>query len=245
MGLRQLSTIGIFYILIVIRNNVEIFKLLQLYNCFFGGFYLYRKYFKRILDFFFAFVLLVLLSSIMIVSAAAIKLESNGPVLFRQQRPGKAAKIFAIRKFRTMRVETEKEGQTLTDMERMTQVGSILRKLSLDELPQLFNILHGEMSFIGPRPLLVKYLDYYTPKQMRRHEVTPGISGWAQVNGRNAISWEEKFKLDVWYVDNISFVVDLKIVILTILKILNRNGINQSKDDTMQEFTGAKGNISV
>ncbi len=201
---------------------------------------MYRKYIKRILDLVFAVILLILLSPIMLLAAIAIKIEDpKGPVLFKQKRPGKDTKIFTVYKFRTMRVETEKDGRPLSDMERITKVGAFLRKTSIDELPQLFNIIRGEMSFIGPRPLLVEYLDYYTPEQMRRHEVMPGISGWAQVNGRNAISWEEKFKYDVWYVDNMSFLLDLKIVFMTIYNILKREGINNSKWDTMPLFTGS------
>lgn len=197
------------------------------------------------LDFVFAVILLIIASPIMLLAAIAIKLEDpKGPVLFRQKRPGKNAKIFTVYKFRTMRVETEKDGRPLTDMERMTKVGSFLRKTSIDELPQLFNIIRGEMSFIGPRPLLVQYLELYTPEQMRRHEVTPGISGWAQVNGRNAISWEEKFKYDVWYVDNQSVLLDFKILFLTIYNILKREGINNSQGDTMPFFVGNAGKIS-
>lgn len=193
-------------------------------------------YVKRILDLIFAAILLVLLFPIMVVAALAIKLDSRGPVLFKQQRPGKDGKIFTVYKFRTMRVETEVNGRPLSDMERMTRVGALLRKTSIDELPQLFNILRGEMSFIGPRPLLVQYLDYYTPEQMRRHEVLPGLSGWAQVNGRNAISWEEKFRLDIWYVDHISFALDFKIFALTLWNVLTRKGINNSEKDTMPFF---------
>ncbi|WP_094549353.1 sugar transferase [Petroclostridium xylanilyticum] len=201
---------------------------------------MYRKYVKRVLDFVFAVILLIITSPIMLLAAIAIKLEDpKGPVLFKQKRPGKNAKIFTVYKFRTMRVETEKDGKPLTDMERMTKVGSFLRKTSIDELPQLFNIIRGEMSFIGPRPLLVQYLEFYTPEQMRRHEVTPGISGWAQVNGRNAISWEEKFKLDIWYVDNQSFLVDFKILFMTIYNVLSRKGINNSQRDTMPLFVGS------
>lgn len=215
---------------------VAIYKLIP-----FGGFeVMYRKYIKRILDFVFAVILLIIASPIMLLAAIAIKLEvPNGSVLFKQKRLGKNAKIFTIYKFRTMRVETEKDGRPLTDMERMTKVGSFLRKTSIDELPQLFNIIRGEMSFIGPRPLLVQYLELYTPEQMRRHEVTPGISGWAQVNGRNAISWEEKFTLDVWYVDHISLGLDLKILWMTIFNVLKREGINNSQGDTMPFFVGS------
>jgi len=194
---------------------------------------------KRILDFIFSLILLILTLPIMIISAIAIKIEDpKGPILFKQERPGKNAKIFTVYKFRTMRVETELKGRPLSDMERITKVGSFLRKTSIDELPQLFNILRGEMSFIGPRPLLVQYLEHYTPEQMRRHEVTPGISGWAQVNGRNAISWEEKFKYDVWYVDHISFKLDLKIFLLTIYNVLKSKDINNSNADTMPVFMG-------
>ncbi|MGB9975793.1 sugar transferase [Thermovenabulum sp.] len=206
---------------------------------------MYRKYIKRILDFIFAVILLIIASPIMLLAAIAIKIEDpKGPVLFTQKRPGKDAKIFTIYKFRTMKVETEKDGRKLTDFERMTKVGSFLRKASIDELPQLFNIIRGEMSFIGPRPLLVDYLKYYSKEQMRRHEVLPGISGWAQVNGRNAITWEEKFNYDIWYVDNLSFLVDLKILFMTIYNVLKREGINNSKFDTMPFFTGSINNAN-
>lgn len=202
---------------------------------------MYRKYIKRLLDFIFAIILLIILSPIMLIAAMAIKAEDpKGPVLFRQKRPGKDAKIFEIYKFRTMKVETERDGRKLSDMERMTKVGSVLRKTSIDELPQLFNIIKGEMSFIGPRPLLVEYLKYYSREQMRRHEVIPGISGWAQVNGRNATTWEERFKNDVWYVDNVSFKLDFRIFFMTIYNILSRKGINNSEDDTMPIFDGNK-----
>lgn len=187
----------------------------------------------------------MLLLPIMACSAAAIMIGSKGPVLFRQQRPGKDGKIFTIYKFRTMQLETEQGGRRLSDMERMTSVGRLLRKVSIDELPQLFNILSGKMSFIGPRPLLVQYLDCYTPEQRRRHEVKPGITGWAQVNGRNTISWEDKFKLDVWYVDNVSFKLDVKIFFMTIANVLSRKGINQSEADTMEEFVGNVNKLSV
>lgn len=200
---------------------------------------MYRRYIKRVLDLVLALVLVVLFSPVMLLAAIAIKIEDpSGPVLFKQKRPGKDAKIFTIYKFRTMRVETEKDGRPLSDMERLTKVGAFLRKTSIDELPQLFNIIRGEMSFIGPRPLLIEYLERYTPEQMRRHEVLPGISGWAQVNGRNAISWEEKFKYDVWYVDHLSFMLDLKIVLMTIYKVFKGEGINHSADNTMPLFTG-------
>jgi len=200
---------------------------------------MYGRYVKRILDFIFAIFLLVMASPVMLLAAIAIKIEDpKGPILFRQKRPGKNAKIFTVYKFRTMRVETERDGRLLTDMERMTKIGSLLRKTSIDELPQIFNIIRGEMSFIGPRPLLVQYLEFYSLEQMRRHEVTPGISGWAQVNGRNAISWEEKFEYDVWYVDNQSFLLDLKILFMTICNVIKREGINYNQKDTMPYFNG-------
>ena len=203
---------------------------------------MYQKYVKRIIDFILAIVLLIILSPIMIIAAIAIKIEDpKGPILFKQKRPGKDTKIFEVYKFRTMIVDTEQYGRKLSDMERITKVGSFLRKTSIDELPQLFNIIRGEMSFIGPRPLLVEYLKFYSPEQMRRHEVRPGISGWAQVNGRNAISWEEKFQYDIWYVDNQSFFLDLKIFLLTIYSVLNKKGINNSTNDTMPFFTGSSG----
>lgn len=195
---------------------------------------------KRILDLAFALLLLIVLSPIMVLAAIALRTESGGPVLFRQQRPGRHMSIFTVYKFRTMRVEIEKDGKPLSDFDRMTKVGSFLRKTSIDELPQLFNILRGEMSFIGPRPLLVQYLEHYSSEQSRRHDVKPGISGWAQVNGRNAISWEEKFKYDVWYVDNQSLILDIKIFFLTIYKLIKRDGINTSEKDTMPVFRGNK-----
>jgi undecaprenyl phosphate N,N'-diacetylbacillosamine 1-phosphate transferase len=195
---------------------------------------------KRSLDFVFAVILLIVLSPLMLLVAIAIKLDSRGPVFFKQERPGKGARIFTIYKFRTMSVETEKAGKPLSNIARITKVGSFLRKTSIDELPQLFNILKGEMSFIGPRPLLVEYLEYYSSEQKRRHEVKPGISGWAQVNGRNAISWEEKFKYDIWYVDNQSLLLDIKILFMTVYNVLRRKGINNSLGDTMPFFRGNK-----
>lgn len=202
---------------------------------------MYKHYIKRIFDVIFAIILLALTSPILIVTIIAIKFENpRASVFFKQKRPGKNARIFTVYKFRTMRVETHNNGKTLTDMERITSIGRILRKTSIDELPQLINILRGEMGFIGPRPLLVQYLEFYTPEQMRRHEVTPGISGWAQVNGRNTIDWEEKFQLDVWYVDNQSFLLDLKILFMTVYNVVNRKDINNSQGDTMPLYVGSK-----
>jgi len=196
---------------------------------------------KRLFDLAFAGLLFVLVAPIVLLAAIAIKLGSKGPVLFRQARAGKKGTIFDIYKFRSMRVETHAEdGREMADFERMTRVGKMVRDWSLDELPQLINIIKGEMSFIGPRPLLPEYLEYYTERQMRRHDVLPGISGWAQVNGRNAATWEEKFEFDVWYVEHASILLDFKIFFLTMLKIFIREGVNQDKQNTMERFTGTK-----
>lgn len=199
------------------------------------------KYIKRGMDFTAALMLLTVLSPLMLVVAILIKLNRDGPVLFRQERPGLNGKVFTVLKFRTMSVRThDKSGRELSDFERMSKIGSLLRKTSIDELPQFINILRGDMSFIGPRPLLTEYLELYSPEQMRRHEVRPGISGWAQVNGRNTITWEEKFSLDVEYVDNISFAMDVKIFVRTILNVLKQDGINTDESNTMEKFTGTK-----
>lgn len=197
------------------------------------------KYFKRIMDFVASLTSLIILSPLMVLSAVLVKISDGGSVLFKQRRPGKDGKIFTVYKFRTMSEKTEDEnGRKLSDVERMTKIGSFLRKTSLDELPQLFNVLKGDMSFIGPRPLLCEYLELYTPYQMRRHEVLPGISGLAQVNGRNAITWEEKFDYDVYYVDHMSFWLDLKIIFKTIKNTLKRADINCSDNNTMEKFRG-------
>lgn len=197
------------------------------------------KYFKRIIDFVASLTALIILSPLMVLSAVLVKFGDGGSVLFKQRRPGKDGKIFTVYKFRTMSEKTEDEnGRELSDVERMTKIGSFLRKTSLDELPQLFNVLKGDMSFIGPRPLLCEYLELYTPYQMRRHEVLPGISGLAQVNGRNAITWEEKFDYDVYYVDHMSFWLDLKIIFKTIKNTLKRADINCSDNNTMEKFRG-------
>jgi lipopolysaccharide/colanic/teichoic acid biosynthesis glycosyltransferase len=180
----------------------------------------------------------LLLSPLLGGIALAVKLDSPGPVLFRQKRPGLHGRPFTLYKFRTMTDERDAQGNLLPDAERLTSFGRFLRSTSLDELPELFNVLKGEMSLVGPRPLLMRYLDRYTPEQMRRHEVKPGITGWAQVNGRNAITWEQKFALDVWYVDNQSLWLDLKIIALTAWKILKREGINQPGRATVEYFQG-------
>ncbi|GLI51884.1 undecaprenyl phosphate N,N'-diacetylbacillosamine 1-phosphate transferase [Tepidanaerobacter syntrophicus] len=198
---------------------------------------MYRKYIKRLLDYILAIVLLAALSPIMLLAAIAIKLEDpKGPALFKQKRAGKDAKIFEVYKFRTMKVETEQDGRKLSDMERLTKVGSFLRKTSIDELPQLFNIIRGEMSFIGPRPLLPRYLPYYTQEEMKRHKVRPGISGLAQVNGRNNLNWEKRFAYDVYYVENISLMLDIKVFLLTILKVIKKDNIVIKEKNRLSDF---------
>lgn len=181
---------------------------------------------------------LLVCSPILAVVALLVRLKLGAPILFRQQRPGLHGKPFMLYKFRTMTDARDADGHLLPDAERLTNFGRFLRRTSLDELPELFNVLKGDMSLVGPRPLLMQYLDRYTPEQMRRHEVKPGITGWAQVNGRNALSWEEKFALDVWYVDHLSLWLDLKIILLTIWKVLRREGISQDGHATMEEFLG-------
>ena len=197
------------------------------------------KYIKRSLDLITALFLVLILSPIMLIAAILIAVNRDGPILFKQERPGKDGKIFTVNKFRTMStVLRDKNGNELSDFDRMTKIGNILRKTSIDELPQLFNIIKGEMSFIGPRPLLKEYLELYSPEQMRRHEVLPGISGWAQVNGRNTLTWEEKFAYDVYYVDHYSFKMDLKIFIKTIENVVSQDGINSNSENTMEKFQG-------
>ena len=187
---------------------------------------MYPHFIKPILDFLLALFLILLFSPIILIVALLIRLKLGSPIFFIQERPGLNGKIFKIYKFRTMSNQRDSKGQLLSDELRLKGFGKFIRKSSLDELPQLFNVLKGEMSFVGPRPLLVEYLKLYNKEQARRHEVKPGITGWAQVNGRNAISWEEKFRLDVYYVKNISFGLDLKILYLTFFKVLKRKDIN-------------------
>lgn len=199
------------------------------------------KYIKRAMDFVVAFLLLIILSPLMLAAAVCIATNRDGPVLFRQERPGKNGKIFMLYKFRTMSTRLyDKNGHELSDFERMTKIGRFLRKTSVDELPQLFNILKGDMSFIGPRPLLTEYLKLYSPEQMRRHEVLPGISGWAQVNGRNTLTWNEKFSYDVYYVDHYGFGMDMNIFFKTIENVIRQDGINSGKENTMEKFKGNK-----
>lgn len=197
------------------------------------------KYIKRAMDFLVAVILLTVLSPLMLLAATLIAVNRDGPILFKQKRPGKDGKIFTVYKFRTMSTALiDRNGKELSDFERMTRIGKILRKTSVDELPQLFNIIKGDMSFIGPRPLLTEYLGLYSPEQMRRHEVLPGISGWAQVNGRNTLTWEQKFAYDIYYVDHYSFLMDMKIFFKTVENVLRQDGINSGNDNTMKKFTG-------
>ncbi len=197
-------------------------------------------FFKKLFDILMALILLVVLSPLLIVvSIYLIAAQKGFNIIFKQRRVGMGNKPFNVYKFKTMLDTRDAEGKLLPDEQRLTKTGILLRKYSLDELPQLFNILNGTMSFIGPRPLLVDYLPLYSYKQLRRHEVLPGISGWAQVNGRNAISWEQKFDYDVWYVDHMSFALDLKIFLLTIKKVLRSEGISSATAATMERFTGS------
>jgi lipopolysaccharide/colanic/teichoic acid biosynthesis glycosyltransferase len=195
---------------------------------------------KRLFDVAAAGVGLLLLAPVIAVVAIFIRSKLGSPVFFRQTRPGLNGKPFEMVKFRTMLDANDKHGNPLPDGQRMTPFGSFLRATSLDELPELWNVLMGDMSLVGPRPLLIEYLPLYSQEQYRRHEVRPGVTGWAQVNGRNAISWEDKFKLDVWYVDNQSFWLDLKILFLTVKKVLVRDGISGEGEVTMSKFTGTK-----
>jgi sugar transferase EpsL len=193
---------------------------------------------KRTMDAVVAIVGMILLAPVFGAVGMAIRFTMGRPVLFKQQRPGRNERLFTFLKYRTMKNTADAHGNLLPDAQRLTRLGRFLRKTSLDEIPQLWNVLCGEMSLVGPRPLLVRYLDRYTPEQGRRHEVLPGITGWAQVNGRNALSWEEKFRHDVWYVDHRSLGLDLRILWSTLLEVLRRTGINQQGHATMCEFMG-------
>ena len=202
---------------------------------------MYKVFFKRLIDLFFAFAVLICLSPLLLVVTVWLHFANHGAgAFFFQERPGKDGRIFKIVKFKTMTDERDAEGHLLPDEQRLTKVGRFVRSTSIDELPQLINVLKGDMSLIGPRPLLVQYLPLYSPEQARRHEVRPGISGWAQCHGRNAISWTEKFKLDVWYVDHVSLMTDLKVVFITLKKVLFKEDINQTGGQwaTMDPFNG-------
>jgi len=199
---------------------------------------MYSKYIKRILDLIMSFFLMTLLSPIFLIVAFILILKIKGNPFFFQDRPGKLEKKIRIMKFKSMTDEKDDFGNLLPDKDRITKLGNFIRKTSVDELPQLFNVLKGDMSLIGPRPLLFKYIPLYSKEQRRRHDVKPGITGWAQVNGRNAISWTKKFEYDLYYVDHLSFLFDLKIIWLTILKVIKREGINQSGERPMKPFNG-------
>lgn len=201
---------------------------------------LYEKYFKRLIDFTLSLIALVLLSPVIFLVCILVYFKLGSPVLFKQERPGKDEKIFKMYKFRTMTDEKDERGQLLPDNVRLTSFGKWLRSTSLDELPELFNILKGDMSIVGPRPLLAKYLPLYSEEQARRHEVRPGLTGYAQANGRNSLSWHEKFIMDVEYVDNITFKGDVKIIFQTILSVSKRSGISSAESATMEEFKGNK-----
>lgn len=200
---------------------------------------MYRYFFKRFLDFCISLVAIICVSPILLVVTVWLHFANKGAgAFFIQERPGKDAKVFKVIKFKTMTDERDANGELLPDADRLTKVGKIVRSTSIDELPQLVNVLKGDMSLIGPRPLLVQYLPLYSKEQARRHEVRPGISGWAQCHGRNAISWTEKFKLDVWYVDHVSLLIDLKVIWITIKKVLLRVDINEEGQTTMEAFNG-------
>ena len=200
---------------------------------------MYSLYIKRFLDFWMSLIVLIIISPLLLLVTIWLYYANKGAgALFFQERPGKDGKIFRVIKFKTMTDERDADGNLLPDEVRLTNVGRFVRSTSIDELPQLINVLKGDMSLIGPRPLLVQYLPLYSKEQMRRHEVRPGISGWAQCHGRNQISWTEKFKLDVWYVDHLSFMTDLKVIMITIKKVLFREDINSDNDATMEDFDG-------
>lgn len=200
----------------------------------------YDRYIKRLLDILLSGLALLILWPVLLIVAILVRCKLGGPVIFCQERPGKNEKIFKLYKFRTMTDARDEQGNLLPDEVRLTKFGKLLRSTSLDELPELWNILKGDMSLVGPRPLLVKYLPLYNEEQRHRHDVRPGLTGWAQVNGRNTLSWEDKFRYDVWYVQNISFLLDLKTVFLTVKKVFCREGISSDTAATMEEFKGTK-----
>jgi len=199
---------------------------------------LYRDYFKRILDFLAALIGLIVLLPFCIIILPVVSISNGGPVFFCQIRPGLNNHLFKLIKLKTMTDKRDEFGKLLPDNSRLTNLGRLLRSLSVDEFPQLINILKGDMSLVGPRPLLTEYLPLYSEFQKRRHEIRPGITGWAQVNGRNELSWQKKFELDIWYVDNLSFILDLKILLMTVSRVIRRQGINSGDIVTMEKFTG-------
>ena len=199
---------------------------------------MYKKILKPILDLIVTFILLIIASPLLLLCSFILLINNKGNIFFIHKRPGKDEQLFRLIKFKTMNDEKDKDGNLMPDEKRLTRIGSLLRKFSLDELPQFINVIKGDMSLVGPRPLLIEYLPLYNEHQKKRHNVKPGITGWAQVNGRNAISWEDKFNLDVWYVENISFSLDLKIFLLTVIKIFKREGISSDTSLTMEKFKG-------
>lgn len=199
---------------------------------------MYRLFIKRFLDIILSFIILALCSPILFVTFILLTVANKGEAFFIQKRPGKNEKIFKIFKFKSMNDKKGPDGKLLSDRERITKVGQFVRKTSLDEIPQLFNVLKGDMSLIGPRPLLISYLPLYDEQQRKRHDVRPGITGWAQVNGRNTVSWPKRFALDVWYVEHISFILDMKILWMTAQKVIKRDGISSDNSATMEMFTG-------
>ncbi len=203
---------------------------------------MYAKYIKRILDFILSLIALIVLSPVLLVVAILVRIKLGSPIIFKQQRPGKDEKIFTLYKFRTMTDKKDENGNLLPDSERLTKFGKVLRSTSLDELPELVNILKGDMSIVGPRPLLVEYLPYYTEEEKHRHDVRPGLTGLAQVSGRNSLSWEEKFNDDLQYIKHITFFEDMKIIFMTVAKVFKREGIAQEGNATMEKFTGNKEN---
>jgi lipopolysaccharide/colanic/teichoic acid biosynthesis glycosyltransferase len=202
---------------------------------------MYEKYFKRLFDFCVSLIALILLFPLLLFIVVLIRLKLGSPVIFKQDRPGLNEKIFTLYKFRTMTDKKDDQGVLLPDSERLTKFGKFLRSTSIDELPGLINIIKGDMSIVGPRPLLVEYLELYNSEQRKRHELRPGLSGYAQINGRNALSWEDKFKLDVVYVNNVTFKHDIGIILKTILKVIKREGISSSNSVTMEKFKGSTG----
>lgn len=199
---------------------------------------MYRNFFKRILDFIAALLGLVALSPILLLITIVLYIQNNGKPFFFQERPGRHKKAFRIIKFKSMTDSRDESGNLLPDKDRITAAGAFIRKTSLDELPQLLNVLKGDMSLIGPRPLLFKYIPLYSAEQLRRHEMRPGITGWAQVNGRNSISWADKLKFDVFYIDNVSLLLDIKILWMTLLKVIKKEGVNQTSERPMEPFNG-------
>lgn len=206
---------------------------------------MYEKYIKRILDFTLSLIALIVLSPILLITAILVRIKLGSPVIFKQQRPGKDEKIFTLYKFRTMTDKKDEEGNLLPDSERLTKFGKILRSTSLDELPELVNILKGDMSIVGPRPLLIEYLELYNEEQKHRHDIRPGLTGLAQVSGRNSISWEEKFKEDIEYIEKITLIEDIKIILKTVEKVFKREGISQEGQETMERFKGSEEKANV